>query len=252
VSLEVSFADAEAGVFGFCEIGPRFDGGAPISALFRDGEETGGGEFEASPDGDAAVKVEGDGWGFELEHSSRGEPVSFGPDTEAGAVSAVTLELGAAGITGRVWDAKGERRIRCPGLTRSATGAVDWGQASLLRILAVPFEGGGLLALAGARPARAEGHGEEGVTAVLRDSDGAPARAEEALLSTQYDREGDHVRAGLELQLPAPEDEERPPLRGAGTRLCGTRLGQAVAAAFFRWELEGRKGVGRYDIVRRG
>jgi hypothetical protein len=133
---------------------------------------------------------------------------------------------------------------------RRLTGSVDSPNLSLIRALAVPFDDGALLALSAARPARAEGHGQEGVTAFLREPDAPPARAAEALLSTQYDDREDHVRAGLELRL--SDDEDAQPLRGAGTRVCGTRFEPAVAAAFFQWELEGRTGVGRYDIVRPG
>ena len=252
MSLEVSFADPEGGVLGFCEVGARFDSGAPSAALFRNGEETGGGGFEVVSQDDAGVRLEAEGWGLEIEHSSRGEPVSFGPDSEAGAVSGVTLELATAEVTGRVWDSKGELGIHCPGVTRLATGSVDWPQTSLLRILAVPLDDGGLLALAAARPTRAEGHGEEGVSCALSGAGGSHAPAAEALLSTQYDAAGEHVRVGLELEL-STEDEE-PPLRGAATRLCGTRIerpGMTLDCAFFRWELDGRAGTGRYDIVTR-
>jgi hypothetical protein len=249
VSIEISFADAERGLFGFGEFGPRPGGAGPSAALFRDGELMSRGEFVVGPQGDDGLRVEGDGWGFELGHSAVGDSINFGPDTDAGALSGLNVRLTAVDITGRAWDGTGKGKLRCKGVTRSATGTIDSGSVSLLRSVAVPFEDGGLLAVAAARPARAEGHGEEGVTAFLRQEDGVATRAEEALLSTQYDRDGEHGRAGLELEMPTPEDQEAPPLRGAGTRVCGVRAG-AVSVAFFRWELEGRAGVGRYDISR--
>jgi hypothetical protein len=253
VSLEVSFADPEGSALGFCELGPRFDSGTESAALFLEGEAASDGDFRVSSEGDDQVRVEAEGWGFELELAARGEPIEFGPDTEAGALSGVTLEIAAVRVSGRIWSAKGERRIDYPGVTRRADGSVDWRQTSLLRLIAVPFEKGGILALAAARPARAEGHGQEGVTGALVEPDGSVSEPVETLLSTQYDSAGDPVRAGLELSLSS--EHESPPLRGAASRLWGTRIEGSeagVATAFMRWELEGRTGVGRYDIVGRG
>ena len=58
-------------------------------------------------------------------------------------------------------------------------------------------------------------------------------------------------RAGLELW---PADEESWARRAAGEVLCGSSLDLGALrldCAFFRWHLEGRTGVGRYDILRR-
>ncbi len=58
-------------------------------------------------------------------------------------------------------------------------------------------------------------------------------------------------RAGLELW---PADEEAWARRAAGEVLCGSSLDLGALrldCAFFRWHLEGRTGVGRYDILRR-
>ena len=49
------------------------------------------------------------------------------------------------------------------------------------------------------------------------------------------------------------EDDDYP-RRGAGQVLCGSsvELGQLrLDCAFFVWQLDGREGVGRYDMVRR-
>ena len=74
---------------------------------------------------------------------------------------------------------------------------------------------------------------------------------EDGRLSTTYDDDGHTRRAGLELW---PAGEEEWPRRGAGEVLCGSSLDLGALrldCAFFRWHLEGRAGVGRYDIVRR-
>ena len=48
--------------------------------------------------------------------------------------------------------------------------------------------------------------------------------------------------------------EDSYPRRGAGEVLCGTSLDLGrlrLDCAFFRWRMEGREGVGRYDVLRR-
>jgi hypothetical protein len=118
------------------------------------------------------------------------------------------------------------------------------------RSIGIVFSDGGLLALSAVRPPAASGHGEETVAAVLCGPDGAPAEASEALLSTEYGEDGVQRRAALELWL---DGEEGQPLRGAGTLISAARIqrdGLDADVAFFRWSLEGRDGLGHYEIVR--
>jgi hypothetical protein len=120
------------------------------------------------------------------------------------------------------------------------------------RSIGIAFSDGGLLALSAVRPAGAAGHGAETVAAVLCGPDGAPAEASEALLSTEYGDDGMQRRATLELWL---DEEEGQPLRGAGTLISAAELrreGLRSDIAFFRWSLEGREGLGHYEIVRAG
>jgi hypothetical protein len=118
------------------------------------------------------------------------------------------------------------------------------------RSIGIAFSDGGLLALSAARPPGASGHGEETVAAILCGPDGAPVEASEVLLSTEYGEDGVPRRATLELWL-ADDDEQ--PLRGAGTLISAARLereGLHADVAFFRWSLEGREGLGHYEIAR--
>lgn len=118
------------------------------------------------------------------------------------------------------------------------------------RSIGIVFSDGGLLALSSNLPEGAEGHGEEEVAAVLCDSDGAPLRFEESLLSTEYGEDGVQRRATLELW---PDVEEMRPLRGAGTLIssvCVRRQGLDSEIAFFRWSVEGREGLGTYEVAR--
>ena len=74
---------------------------------------------------------------------------------------------------------------------------------------------------------------------------------DEVRLSTTTDEAARQVRAGIELYL---EKDAEYPYRGAGEVLTGSTLelgALRMDVAFFRWHIEGRTGVGRYDIIRR-
>jgi hypothetical protein len=118
------------------------------------------------------------------------------------------------------------------------------------RSIGIVFADGGLLALSAVRPERSGGHGEEEVAAVLCGPDGAPAEVSETLLSTEYGPDGVQRRATLELWL---DGEAAQPLRGAGTLISSSSVqypGLRGEIAFFRWSLEGREGLGHYEVVR--
>jgi hypothetical protein len=120
----------------------------------------------------------------------------------------------------------------------------------LRRSIGIVFSDGGLLTLTAVRPAGAAGHGEETVAALLCGPDGAPMEVSEALLSTEYGPDGVQRRATLELWT---DEESGQPLRGAGTLISAgsvQREGLDTTIAFFRWSVEGREGLGHYEIVR--
>ncbi|HEX4670232.1 MAG TPA: hypothetical protein VH275_09710 [Solirubrobacterales bacterium] len=127
----------------------------------------------------------------------------------------------------------------------------DSGQI-LRRSIGIVFTDGGLLAITSALPAGAREHGEEEVAAVLCNPDAAPVAFDEALLSTEYGPDGVQRRVSLELW---PDAEDGRPLRGAGTLISSTsvqRPGLNAEIAFFRWSVEGREGLGTYEIARPG
>jgi hypothetical protein len=118
------------------------------------------------------------------------------------------------------------------------------------RSIGIVFADGGLLALSAVRPQGAAGHGEETVGAVLCGPDGAPVDVSETLLSTEYGLDGVQRRATLELWL---DGEAAQPLRGAGTLISAAEVnhpGLSGTVAFFRWAVEGREGLGHYEVVR--
>jgi hypothetical protein len=118
------------------------------------------------------------------------------------------------------------------------------------RSIGIVFVDGGLMTLSGAAPANGGGHGDEPLLAVLCDPDAAPLVFEEALLSTEYGEDGVQRRATLELWL---DTEDGRPLRGAGTLISAVVVeadGLETRIAFFRWAVEGREGLGHYEIAR--
>jgi len=118
------------------------------------------------------------------------------------------------------------------------------------RSVGIVFADGGLLALSAVRPEGSRGHGEEEVAAVLCSADGAPVEVSEALLSTEYGPDGVQRRATLELWV---EDDDEQPLRGAGTLISAASVdhsGLRGRIAFFRWSVEGREGLGHYEVIR--
>jgi hypothetical protein len=120
----------------------------------------------------------------------------------------------------------------------------------LRRSIGIVFSDGGLLAVTSALPAGAREHGEEEIAAVLCDPDAGPLAFEEALLSTEYGEDGVQRRASLELW---PDTEDARPLRGAGTLIssASVKRGELNAEiAFFRWSVEGREGLGTYEVAR--
>jgi len=120
----------------------------------------------------------------------------------------------------------------------------------LRRSIGIVFSDGGLLALTSSLPAGAGEHGEEDVVAVLCDPDAAPVEFGEALLSTEYGEDGVQRRVTLELW---PQAEDGRPLRGAGTLISSAAVQRGnleSQIAFFRWSVEGREGLGHYEVAR--
>jgi hypothetical protein len=139
--------------------------------------------------------------------------------------------------------------IDCLGQRGHSWGAPDWDQMALARTLGVWMGQDLGVSLLAIRPAGSDRHDQESIAAYVYDG-GEPVRVEDPRLSTGYDGEQRQRRAGLELWI----DEESPARRAAGEVVCGTSLDLGrlrLDCAFLRWHMEGREGVGRYDILRR-
>jgi hypothetical protein len=222
-AFALSFFDPDRELYGIARSGATilFEGRKPAA-------HAGGPELE--PDGE--------GWRVELAGhlSLRLEPV--------------TDEVELGGVRARVCRATGEaggRRVDCLGTFSVTTVTPRWEELDALRsVSALVDEGHALLALA-RRPRDAKGHGEELVRAGLVVG-GELHEVEEARISTVYDGEGRQRSAGLELWLPGEEF----PRRGSGLVIAGSSLNLDavhVHAAVFRWRLDGRDGIGAYELM---
>jgi hypothetical protein len=109
------------------------------------------------------------------------------------------------------------------------------------------FDGEHAVLACARRPRGARGHGEEEVVGWLVDG-GEPRSVDQIRLSTLYDGDARQRSAGLELWL-AGEDFPR---RVAGEAQAGVSLaleGLRVHAAVFAWRMEGREGLGAYELT---
>jgi hypothetical protein len=155
-------------------------------------------------------------------------------------------------VEGTVATGGSERRLRGLGQRGRSWGVADWDRVALARTVCAWWDEGRGLVLEAIRPAKAHDHAGEEVSAWLVDEGAEPRKVAEPRLSTTYDGQGRQRRAGLELYLTGDDDEY--PRRVAGQVACGTSLDLGrlhLDCAFFQWRMEGRAGVGRYDVLRR-
>jgi hypothetical protein len=224
-ALALSFFDAAHDIHGTARSG--------MTILFE------GRKPNAIPEG-PRIEATGSGWRAELPGrlSLEFEPVS--PEADLG------------GVRARVARVRGEaagRTVDGLGTVSQTDEPPRWEELDAVRtISALVDEQHALVALA-RRPRGAVGHGDEEVTARLVEDD-AMLEVETARISTVYDGGGRQQTAGLELWLPG----EDYPRRGSGLVIAGSSLdleGLEVHVAVFRWRLDGREGIGSYELMRR-
>jgi hypothetical protein len=196
------------------------------------------GRTPAAHAGGPELHDEGEGWRAELPGrlSLRLDPLSE------------EIELG--GVRARVCRVSGEaagRPTSCLGTFSVTTVTPRWDELDALRSLSVLVDDRHALLALARRPRDAKAHGEELVRAGLI-VDGELREVEEARISTVYDGGGRQRSAGLELWLPGEEF----PRRGSGLVIAGSSLELdpvRVHAAVFRWRLDGREGIGAYELM---
>lgn len=224
-ALALSFFDAAHEIHGTARSG--------ATLLFEDRKPL------ALPEGPSFEPAE-DGWRAELpgQLALRAEPLA--PAAELGGVVAHLVKVSG--------EAAG-RRVDCLGTLSETTVAPRWEELDALRsISALVDERHALLAVA-RRPRGAVGHGDERVSARLVHEDSL-LEVENARVSTVYDGSGRQRSAGLELWIPGEEYARR----GSGQVIAGSSFdldGLQVHVAVFRWRLDGREGIGAYELMLR-
>jgi hypothetical protein len=153
-------------------------------------------------------------------------------------------------VTGAAEIAGETRKIDCLGQRGHTWGAPDWEKITLARTISAWMGEDLGVVLTAVRPVKASTHADEALGAGIISAEGSLEVAEPRL-STTYDSGGRQRRASLELW---DDDEDGFARRLGGDVVCGTSLDLGhlrLDCAFFRWQMEGRQGIGRYDILRR-
>jgi hypothetical protein len=224
-ALALSFFDAAHDIYGTARSG--------MSILFE------GRRPAALPEGPEVEATDG-GWRAVL------------PDKLSLEFEAVAPPADLGGVRAHVARVRGEaagRRVDGLGTVSETEVPPQWEELDAIRaITALVDEQHALVALA-RRPRGAVGHGEEEVTARLIEDD-ALLEVEQARISTVYDGAGRQRSAGLELWVPGEDF----PRRGSGQVIAGSSLdldALQVHVAVFRWRLDGREGIGSYELMLR-
>jgi hypothetical protein len=178
----------------------------------------------------------------------------------------VDLELAASGVRAELEDGFDElvtvqghiadRTVQCLGRRGERPGLDPAAYESIRDVSAwfAPDEG---VALMAARARRSRGHDAE-LLSVSAFETGHPLPIVDPRLSTTYGADGSPSRAGLELWIEQPDDEQEnahhPPYRAAGeaTSATASAATESLAAEgrLFRWHRRGNDGAGVYLIVR--
>ena len=193
----------------------------------------------AHPQG-PAIEAAGEGWRAELDGVLS---LEFAP---------ISGEADLGGVTARVCRVTGEaggRRVDGLGTVAETHLPPRWEELDALRTISALVDDSHAFLAVARRPRGAAGHGQELVNARLLH-EGELMAVEDARISTVYDGGGRQRSAGLELWLPG----EDYPHRGSGIVIAGSSLELdevEVHAAVFRWRLDGREGIGGYELMAR-
>jgi len=284
-SVTFSFGDADSELYGVARagftVGPDgepqasglgllFAGSEPVSARAAGGIAADALAWDAIDAGGVTTVVEeplgawrvryvaeDDRSGFDLHFTALSEPAFLALDSPVGALGGMQGYEQFCRVSGTVRARGGDRTIECLGQRGHSWGAPDWERLALVRTVSAWADPDYAVSLSAIRDAKAKHHDEEVLSGVLfaplgEGADGlVPARPiAEPRISTTYDPDGRQRRATLELF----EDEESWARRATGEVQCGTTLDLGrlrLDCAFFHWVIDGRHGVGRYDILRR-
>jgi hypothetical protein len=279
-AVTFAFADVASDVYGVARLGRTESGASGLVVLFHGGEPVAvradGGVALADGGARSWDAVRAAGLSTEVVEPLRSWRVRLASEEAAfdlaffatGAIAALSPEepvAKAGGMQGYEQPCRVAGTVIIGGRTLELAaglgqrghswGAPDWDKIALARTLSAWFADGPAVAAVAVRPAKGKSHADEVVAVTILEpaGDGAEPVATpvpDPLISTAYDAEGRQRRAGLEL-YPDPDGYAR---RLAGEVVCGSSLDLGrlrLDCAFFRWRMEGREGVGRYDVLRR-
>jgi hypothetical protein len=188
--------------------------------------------------------------GPEIEKGQRGRLTARLGERLSLELEPLSEEVDLGGVFARTCRVKGDvggAKVECLGTVSETREPPAWEELDALRsVSALLDEEHAFLAVA-RRPRGAHGHGEERVVGALIEA-GELLSVDDTRISTVYDGEGRQRSAGLELWLPGEDF----PRRGSGGAIAGSSLeleGLTVHAAIFRWRLEGREGLGAYELM---
>ncbi len=220
--VSLAFFDPTRGLHGMARAG--------LTLLFQ----------RATPSVGAGPEIERRGEGYRAALEERLE-LEYSPLTDPIQLAGSRVRL--CRVTGVVDGTK----VSCMGTAAETITPPEWEELDALRAVSALFDPEHAVLAIARRPRGAPGHGRELVSAALLT--GGELRAvEDARLSTVYDGDGRQRSAGLELWMPGEDF----PRRATGEVAGGTTLelpGLRVNASVFSWRMEGREGLGAYELT---
>jgi hypothetical protein len=269
-AVTFAFGDAEQGLYGVARVGLADGTASGLAVLFHGSEPV-------SADAVGAVAVTEPGWegaraagvhttveepltrwtvtytaadaGFALGFEARTDPARLTAEHAVADIGGMEGYEQVCAVSGTVRVGDAVHEVDCLGQRGHLWGTPDWKRITLARTVTAWLGADRAVTLTAVRPTKAKGHGDEAIAAWVLEG-GEPLAVSEPRLSTAYDDGLRQRRAGLELWM----GEDEFVRRAAGEVICGTTLDLGrlrLDAAFFRWHMEGRTGIGRYDVLRR-
>jgi hypothetical protein len=270
-SMTFAFGDRAAKLYGLARVSHGAGGPNGLAVLYADRKPVAAGAGGGEATGDeprwedvtaAGLRVSvvrpleewtvtraGTDGALDLRFEARSAPAVLDAETPVARAGGMEGYEQLCRVTGSVSHGGRTYQVRCLGQRGQLWGAPDWSKIELARTVSAWLGEDRALTLTAVRGARAKGHLDEAVSGFMFEA-GEAVEISDPRLSTTYDGERHQLRAGLELWMTEEGDYAR---RAAGEVLCGTSLDlgeQRLDSAFFAWRMEGREGVGRYDVLR--
>jgi hypothetical protein len=271
-AVTFSFGDASARLYGLARLSHGSGGSNGLAVLYAGNQpvaaSAGAGAGDGTGEGWASVEAAGvsvaveqplqawnvrfsnDAGGFDLRFEACSSPAQLASDTAVARAGGMEGYDQLCRVSGTVTHGGRTHQVRCLGQRGQLWGNPDWGRIELARTVSAWLGEDRALTLTAVRPSKSKSHFDEALSGFVFE-DGAAVEIADPRLSTTYDAQQRQRRAGLELWMDDEDDFAR---RVAGEVLCGTSIDlgdQRLESAFFQWRMEGRTGVGRYDVLRR-